>query len=58
MNNMLILRGVVRGVKVIVCFDANDSKAPLLNGIYQHDAAQINVQRIALKSELSPRIVK
>ncbi len=49
MNNMLILRGVVRGVKVIVCFDANDSKAPLLNGIYQHDAAQINVQRIALK---------
>ena len=44
---MLILKGVVRGVKVIVRFDTNNSEAPLLNGIYQHNAAQVNEQRIA-----------
>lgn len=45
---MLILKGVVRGVKVIVRYDVNNSGEPLLNGIYQHNAAQINEQRIAL----------
>ncbi|WP_275405629.1 hypothetical protein [Alteromonas genovensis] len=32
----------------IVRFDVNNSEAPFLNGIYQHSAAQINEQRIAL----------
>ncbi len=44
---MLILKGVVRGVKVNVRFDVNNSEAPLLNGIYQHNVAQSNEQRIA-----------
>ena len=46
-NDVLILRGVVRGVKVIVRFDVNNSGEPLLNGIYQHNVAQSNEQRIA-----------